>query len=93
MRDRRPPRELRALQGSDAVVSVREACELLPWGRQPSEAYLRSAGLVRSAEVAGIHREWVHWSDVQEDLRRRASGMVQTLTRDPRKRVRLCMED
>ncbi len=71
-----PPRELRALQGGDGIHGVAEACRLLPWGRQASEEYLRDAGLVHAAEIAGKRREWVVWREVLEDLARRSGQRV-----------------
>jgi hypothetical protein len=94
---RTSPRELRTLLGRDGVLTPSQAVDLLPWGRDIARAYLSSAGLIRSAEIAGEVREWVVWGEVLDDLRTRSGGgrVIDSppRTRGRRPRVRLPMSE
>lgn len=74
--------------GDAAVLSPREACELLPWRDDTAMAWLRKHGLVREEMMPdGTTGEYVLWDEVRRTLRAREVATPRNTLPAPKRRA------
>lgn len=97
MNQTRPPLSAaheRLLLGDAAIVSVRQACRLLPWDDKLAATWMRERGLVRAVDRGdGTTKEVVFWGEVRAALADGATCKPPSRRSDRPRAVRLPMSD